>query len=84
MTRAVARLGRLDAVLAPEKPGFDYGPVHVRYVVGKLASGQFLLGVFQISQLVSLHPRSIVIKEEFRADFKTTFQLQRFLTLPVH
>lgn len=60
MTRAVARLGRLDAVLAPEKPGFDYWSVHVRYVVNKIASGKILLGVLQISQLVSLHPRSIV------------------------
>ena len=34
MTRAVARLGRLDAVLAHETPEFDYWPVHVRYVVG--------------------------------------------------
>jgi hypothetical protein len=39
MTRAVTRLGRLDAVLVPHKPGFDYWSAHVRYVVDKVASG---------------------------------------------
>ena len=48
MTRAVAPLGRLDAVLAPEKPGFDYWPQHVRYVVDKVASGRIFLKVLQI------------------------------------
>jgi len=60
MTRVVARLGRLDAVLAPVKPGINYWPVHVRYVVDKFASGQILLGVLQISQLVSFPPCSKV------------------------
>jgi hypothetical protein len=40
LKRAVARLRRLDAVLSTEKPGFDYCPVHVRFVVDKVALGQ--------------------------------------------
>jgi hypothetical protein len=45
MTRAVARLGRLDAVLALQKPEFDYWPEYVRYVVDKVESGHIFLKV---------------------------------------
>lgn len=60
LKRAVERLRRLDVVLSTENTGFDYCPVHVRFTVDKVALGQIFLGVLQLSQLVSSHPRSIV------------------------
>jgi hypothetical protein len=47
---AVPSLRRLVAGLSPQRPGFDPGSVHVRFVVDKLALGQ----VFSPSTLVFL------------------------------
>ena len=43
LVRAVPWLRRLVAGLSPRRPGFDPGPVHVRFVVDKVALGQVFL-----------------------------------------
>jgi hypothetical protein len=42
MCGVVPRLRRFVAGFSPRKPRFDPRPVHIRFVVGKMAMGQFI------------------------------------------
>jgi hypothetical protein len=52
---AVPWLRRLVAGLSPRRPGFNPGPVHVGFMVDKVALGQVFLRVLRLSP-VNLFP----------------------------
>jgi hypothetical protein len=54
-TFAVVWLRRLAAGLSPRRPGFAPGPVHVGFVVEKVALRQFVLRILQVLLSVSFH-----------------------------
>jgi hypothetical protein len=60
---------RLVAGFSPRRPGFDLGPVHVMFVVAKLAMGQGFLRVLRC------YPVSIIPPM-----LRTHFHLQAALT----
>jgi hypothetical protein len=60
--QAVPWLRRLVASLSPRRPGFDPGSVHVRFVVDKVALGQFFLRIVGFPLSVSFHRCSINCK----------------------
>jgi hypothetical protein len=47
--------GQLVAGLSPQKPGFDPRPVHMKFIVDRVALGQAILQVLQFSP-VSITP----------------------------
>jgi hypothetical protein len=57
--KAVPWLRRSGAGLLPLRTGFDPGSVHVGFVVGKVALGQFFPEYFSFPMSVSLHRWSI-------------------------
>jgi hypothetical protein len=64
-SKAVQWLRRLVAGLSPRRPGFDPGPVHVGFVVDKVALGQvFPPKYFGFSLSISFHRCSITRKSE--------------------
>jgi hypothetical protein len=54
--KAVPWLRRLVASVSPRKPGFDPGPVHVGFVVVKVALGQVFPRVLQFSPVSFIPP----------------------------
>jgi hypothetical protein len=55
-TMAVPWLRRLVVGLSPRRPGFDPGPVHVKFVVDKVTLGQVLPRVLRFSPVSFIPP----------------------------
>jgi hypothetical protein len=62
LKKAMPWLRRLVTGLSPQRPGFDPGSVHVRFVVDKVAVGQVFLFGFPLP--VSFHRCSIARKNK--------------------
>jgi hypothetical protein len=67
MQGVVLRSTRLIAVLAPRRPRFQAGPVHVGFVMDHVANGQVLPREILFSPLsmfpTMLHPHSFIIPQ---------------------
>ena len=73
--KVVPWLRRLVAGLSQRRTAFDFRPMHVRFVVDKVAFGEVFLRVLRPSLSVSLHQCSIIIIYTFsRTRSLGTFQ----------
>jgi hypothetical protein len=64
LRRAVTWLRQLVAGFSPRRPGFDSGPIHVGFVVDKVALGRVFPEYFGFLLSMSFHRCSITRKNE--------------------